>query len=308
MSAGSMSSDEIETLMLVHNVDSLAERLRAASIGRPSNRCPAVDCEWPSDADARASLERYSALRKLGKRYGTDKVHHGFLPIYADLLGAPEAVSRVLEIGVFHGASIQMWRDYFPKATVYGVDAFTGVMGNGEVACAGSCVGDLTASPFGPRVKLLKADQANATAMAGMVASLSRAGVQLDVVIDDGSHKYRDQQQSLAQLLPLVRPGGYYIIEDVHTSLQQGYDAPPHSAGTTLNVIRRFMQTRRIDASPHMLPAQRRYLEAWIEYARPMSGVLGGTLKPRYHAMEHSAVCIVKKAATPRSRAADEVR
>ena len=82
--------------------------------------------------------------------------------------------------------------------------------------------------------------------------------LRLDIVIDDGSHKYRDQQLNLAQLLPLVRPGGYYVIEDVHTSLQRGYDAPPASDGTTLNVLQRFGRTRRMDGSPHLAPRQKR--------------------------------------------------
>jgi hypothetical protein len=39
-----------------------------------------------------------------------------------------------------------------------------------------------------------------------------------DVIIDDGSHKWADQQDSLGILLPGLVRGGWYIIEDLHTS------------------------------------------------------------------------------------------
>ena len=38
---------------------------------------------------------------------------------------------------------------------------------------------------------------------------------QLDIVIDDGSHRFLDQQATLHVLWPRVRPGGFYIVEDV---------------------------------------------------------------------------------------------
>ena len=37
----------------------------------------------------------------------------------------------------------------------------------------------------------------------------------LDIVIDDGSHKYLDQDETLHTLWPRLREGGFYIVEDV---------------------------------------------------------------------------------------------
>merc|ERR1711862_762273 len=37
----------------------------------------------------------------------------------------------------------------------------------------------------------------------------------MDIVIDDGPHKSKFQIAFLTKLFPLVRPGGYYIIEDI---------------------------------------------------------------------------------------------
>ena len=68
-----------------------------------------------------------------------------------------------------------------------------------------------------------------------------------DVIIEDGSHLYRDQLLNMAQLLPLVAPGGTYVIEDIHTSLQHGYDDVPGTRNreTPLNVMGRLNASLR---------------------------------------------------------------
>ena len=252
---------------------------------RPSDR----DGMWATEQEARDSFTRHETLHDLGKKYGTDKVRHGFLQIYADLFGAPEAVKNMMEIGVFYGASIQMWRDYFVNAKVYGVDGFTGIMGNGKVECPqGSCIGDLymKKEPFGPRVKLVKADQGDSSVMEGMAKELQKEKISFDVIVEDGSHKYEDQQKNLAQLFPLIKPGGYYVIEDLHSSLQKGYDAPARSYNTTLEVIKRFMSTNSFD-SPYLSDKQKRYLDKTIAFARPLAAW--------NRTMASSSVCILRK-------------
>jgi hypothetical protein len=41
----------------------------------------------------------------------------------------------------------------------------------------------------------------------------------LDIVIDDGGHKYEQQVVSLEKLLPHLRPNGVYLCEDVFSAL-----------------------------------------------------------------------------------------
>ena len=55
--------------------------------------------------------------------YDTDKVDSGFLSIY-DYFFSPliEQEVRMLELGVHRGGSLLMWRDYFPRGTIVGVD------------------------------------------------------------------------------------------------------------------------------------------------------------------------------------------
>lgn len=64
-------------------------------------------------------------LEKLGYDHGTDKSARGhhYLEFYERfLLSLRFTATAILEIGVWHGQSLRMWADYFPNATVVGVD------------------------------------------------------------------------------------------------------------------------------------------------------------------------------------------
>jgi Methyltransferase domain len=103
---------------------------------------------------------------------------------------------HVLEIGVYSGGSLDMWRDYFgPQAQIYGVDI--------EPACrAYECDG----------VRIFIGDQADRN----FWRRLRQEGLTLDIVIDDGGHQTQQQIASFEELLPSLRPGGVYLCEDVH--------------------------------------------------------------------------------------------
>jgi SAM-dependent methyltransferase len=97
---------------------------------------------------------------------------------------------RVLEIGVGHGGSLQLWKRYFGKhARIFGLD----IDGRCK-ACEEEHIG------------ILISDQASPPVLGA-----------LDVVIDDGSHRPDDQVASFKALWPQLNPGGIYLIEDCHT-------------------------------------------------------------------------------------------
>ena len=88
-------------------------------------------------------------------------------------------------------------------------------------------------------------------------------------LIDDGGHTMEQQQVSLGFLFRHLRPGGYYIIEDVHTSLPalwKGYGAARDGSNTTLRMLENFLRS----ASPairsrYMLDEEMAYLTEHIE-------------------------------------------
>ena len=104
----------------------------------------------------------------------------------------------ILEIGVYSGGSLDMWRSYFSSsARVIGVDIEPDCV---SYKCDGVdiLIGDQSDSSFWHRV-------------------LSDGTLPVpDVVIDDGGHTPEQQRITLEALLPVMRAGGVYICEDIH--------------------------------------------------------------------------------------------
>ncbi|MGG5889218.1 class I SAM-dependent methyltransferase [Falsiroseomonas sp. HC035] len=145
-------------------------------------------------------MARQDTLDAIGIRHGTDKSsrNHGYLPIYDRELSAIRAQPvTLLEIGVFGGSSLRMWQEYFPQGRILGVDRDSSALAHA-----------------GDRTQVLLADQSDPEGLRKVVAPHGP----FDVVIDDGSHIWAHQIASLRSLLALVRPGGCYILEDLHTS------------------------------------------------------------------------------------------
>lgn len=222
-----------------------------------------------------AALNNHSAtLHELGVRYGTDKVHHNYLVVY-DRLFAPlrSTARRMLEVGVFRGASVMMWRDYFARAEIVGMDVFGQASGldfsTAKMMLDRQSAGFYKAAKrgaYGARVNVTRCNHSDVASMERFVGAERAASREYDIIVEDGSHLQRDQQLNLAQLLPLVRAGGYYIIEDINTGFQPYYDEPMHGVNTTFGVLQRMRHSGRFD-SKHLSQRQAQYIEQWIEVA-----------------------------------------
>lgn len=109
---------------------------------------------------------------------------------------------RVLEIGVYKGGGLALWRTYFgPGSVIVGVDVDPAAVlhASGEPVM----VGDQADPAFLERVE--------------------REHGPFDVVIDDGGHTMNQQITAVEALFPRLTFGGTYIVEDTHTSYWPEY-------------------------------------------------------------------------------------
>jgi hypothetical protein len=128
-----------------------------------------------------------------------DKWAH-YLPIYERYFAKFRGTAvRLLEIGVCHGGSLQLWKAYFgPKAIIMGLDI--------DPRCS---------EYMEDQISIFTGNQADQRQLAAFQS--------LDIVIDDGSHRQTDQQSSLNGLWPHLNIGGVYVIEDLHFQQKIGW-------------------------------------------------------------------------------------
>lgn len=149
-------------------------------------------------------------LTELGLKYGTDKAsYHEFTPFYHSFFEERiEQTKWVMEIGVLNNSSLRMWEDYFPNATIVGVDNQEKFQYEED------------------RVKIFLADQGDNEQLLNVIKGTTTS---YDIIIDDGSHLIDHQMTTLGFLFPYVKDGGIFVLEDLHTShfdLYPDWDKP----------------------------------------------------------------------------------
>lgn len=146
------------------------------------------------------------SLDAIGTRTGTDKASaiHDYLGVYEQQLGhLRDRRFQLVEIGVHKGSSTRMWAEFFSRAKVIGIDI--------DPACRRHA---------DERIEILVGDQGKPQFLARLARRLRPL-----VLVDDGSHWWTHQIDSFRTLFPIVRPGGYFIVEDIHTSFGEDYAA-----------------------------------------------------------------------------------
>ena len=147
-------------------------------------------------------------LCEIAYKYRTDKcpqIFHTYTPVYYEMF-KDKPFKKVLELGIgtmktmkhvdkyIIGASLKMWRDFFPNAQIYGVDYVPEVLFEEE------------------RIKTFLVDTRNEEELKELI---KKTGSDIDLVIDDGPHNGLLQMQTARTLMPLLDKKVIYIIEDV---------------------------------------------------------------------------------------------
>ena len=110
----------------------------------------------------------------------------------------------ILEIGVFQGGSLKMWRDYFgDKAQIIGIDI------NPECKQFES-----------EKTKIFIGSQEDRTFLKNLKNQIPK----IDILIDDGGHMMNQQIVAFEELYDHIKDDGIYLCEDLHTSYWDNYN------------------------------------------------------------------------------------
>jgi hypothetical protein len=131
---------------------------------------------------------------------------------------------KLLEIGIggyesrtWGGASLRMWRHYFTRGQIHGIDIFEKDI-------------DL------PRMRTHQGDQSDPE----YLDRFGREHGPFDVIVDDGSHINEHVCISFSTLFgPYLKPGGIYAIEDLATAYQAEYGGgKPGTPNTSVELVK----------------------------------------------------------------------
>jgi uncharacterized coiled-coil protein SlyX/23S rRNA U2552 (ribose-2'-O)-methylase RlmE/FtsJ len=129
----------------------------------------------------------------------------------------------LLEIGIQNGGSLEIFAKYFPHAKhIIGCDI--------DVNCQALEFSD-------PRITVITGD-INSEAVENRIAELAP---DLDIIIDDGSHRPRDIIPSFCRHFMRLDNHGLYIIEDLHTSYWGDYDGGLYQPYTAMAFLKRLV-------------------------------------------------------------------
>ena len=151
-----------------------------------------------------------SNLSNLAIYYGTDKMgEHRYTKHYENHFRSFRHKNiNLLEIGIggysdseTGGGSLRMWRAYFPKARIFGVDIHD------------------KSSHDERRIKTFMGSQADNDFLNWVVKNIGK----IDIVIDDGSHQNQHVLSTFKFLYPKIDLNGIYVIEDVQTSYWENF-------------------------------------------------------------------------------------
>jgi trans-aconitate methyltransferase len=178
-------------------------------------------------------------LDALARLWGTDKAStwHDYTPHYTAHLGPRRwRVRSVLEVGVggygmtnLGGESLRAWRNYFPRAHIYGIDIEPKQL-------------DTTM-----RMTILEADQSDPASLLAAVDGCPA----FDLIVDDGSHIGPHVITTFDTLFERLAPGGLYAIEDLWTAYDPDYGGgPPGAPDTALALTRALLDDLNLRRRP----------------------------------------------------------
>jgi hypothetical protein len=169
------------------------------------------------------SLEQIS----LGFKSDKGSVYHDYLKIYEKYFSKyRNSLNTFLEIGLWEGESIRMWREYFTTGKLVGADIL-----------------DLSHIVL-PNTTIHICDQSNREQLSDLV---KKTYSEFDIIIDDGGHMMHQQQITLGYMFKYLAPGGVFVIEDLHTCGNPAYNRGGDTE--TIDILRDWIDHKTISSN-----------------------------------------------------------
>jgi len=205
---GSIRSRAVLTIQAVNQTFPLMLGLLSRA-GRPIEEPTPIEGFVDNDSKRAAAEE----LKHLYEHHGSDKsTTHDYYLLYGAILSERDSITALLEVGIGTnnldvlsnmgidgkpGASLRAFRDFLPKARIYGADVDRRILFSED------------------RIRTFYVDQTN---LESFDAVADAVGEGFDLIIDDGLHSPHANLATLLFALERLKIGGWFVVEDVKPS------------------------------------------------------------------------------------------
>ena len=220
-------------------------------------------------------------LIEIEKKYPSKIKPEGFLEIYDKYFkDYQDKEIKILEIGVDKGASLRIWREYFSKAIICGLD--------------------IDKKDFEiENVDIIVGDQSNLDILSKIVSKYGS----FDIIIDDGSHRNEHVIKSLEYLFDYLNYEGFYIVEDLQTSYFPRYGGSRYNllkGNTSMNYIKSMADSINYEHNDKPFYKKKKYdgIIKYVHFYQNLAVIKKGKSTKLYYKdsiKENSLIEILKK-------------
>jgi len=128
---------------------------------------------------------------------------------------------HIVEFGVSQGGSLQMWKEYFgPNCKIFGIDINPHCKNLEE-----------------DQIQIFIGDQEDRKFLKSLIETIPR----IDILIDDGGHKMKQQINTFEEIFNHIDKNGVYLCEDLHTSYWPGWGGGYRKNSTFIEYSKQFI-------------------------------------------------------------------
>lgn len=163
-------------------------------------------------------MNNSSELCEIGRKYDTDKSSqrnnvtdvrhcHPYTLFYEGIFkNKKDSNLKIAELGILHGGSLLMWKEYFTNAEIYGFDYDNNLINN------------FKQNYNNDRITLSNINVNNKNSI---IRAFSELNILYDIIIEDTTHQFEDQIRVIENAYKYLKPGGIMIIEDIFKSYNE---------------------------------------------------------------------------------------